>query len=337
MLLLMTSSAQPATTTLIAARDNSIFQDHTANSGGGGPGIFSGTNGNNSPRRALVGFDVLHSAANPNGIPAGATITGVELGLHLGNAPNSNTHNIGLHKLTKDWGEGTAGSSNLMIMMTGQGFDAGEGDATWTDAMWSSTPSESVPWANAGAVGNFNPTASATTPVSGPVDSPTPFVWASTAALVADVQGWLDSPVTNFGWLLINEDESTTRSIKAFYSSEATLNASGQPLDPTWRPSLTITYSAASPPTGDYNGNGIVDAADYVVWRNTLAAPASPAGSGADGNQSGAVDPGDYTYWRNRFGNVGSTASAVSIPETSCCVLAGFVVALAYLTRRRYV
>ncbi|MGE3244428.1 MAG: hypothetical protein AB7I57_25420 [Pirellulales bacterium] len=71
-------------------------------------------------------------------------------------------------------------------------------------------------------------------------------------------------------------------------------------------------------PTGDYNGNHVVDAADYSVWRDTFGA-AVPNGTGADGDQSGMIDDGDYTYWKMRFGNAvpGSGAGAVSsaVPE----------------------
>jgi hypothetical protein len=70
-------------------------------------------------------------------------------------------------------------------------------------------------------------------------------------------------------------------------------------------------------PTGDYNGNGIVDAADYVVWRKTLNQPAVPAGSGADGDADGTIDPGDYDFWSARFGDVvaGAGGGATSVPE----------------------
>jgi hypothetical protein len=52
---------------------------------------------------------------------------------------------------------------------------------------------------------------------------------------------------------------------------------------------------------GDYNQNGVVDAADYVLWRKTLNSSASPQGSGADGNGDGTVNAGDYTFWRQNF------------------------------------
>ena len=44
----------------------------------------------------------------------------------------------------------------------------------------------------------------------------------------------------------------------------------------------------------DYNGNGVVDAADYVLWRK--GGPLLNDPTPAD------VGPDDYTYWRLRFG-----------------------------------
>ena len=103
------------------------------------------------------------------------------------------------------------------------------------------------------------------------------------------MQGWLDQPSTNDGWIMIDHVENVQQTVKGFYSRNATEknNQSGVPLPPNWRPTLEITYTAGTSPTGDYNGNGVVDAADYVVWRKTLNSTASPTGSGADGNQSG--------------------------------------------------
>jgi hypothetical protein len=60
---------------------------------------------------------------------------------------------------------------------------------------------------------------------------------------------------------------------------------------------------------GDYNGNGVVDAADYTVWRNTLGAMVSVF-SGADGNGNNQIDVGDYTVWKAHFGETaGGTGS----------------------------
>ena len=50
---------------------------------------------------------------------------------------------------------------------------------------------------------------------------------------------------------------------------------------------------------GDYNLNGIVDAADYTVWRDTLG---SMSDLRADGSGNGKVDADDYTVWKSHFG-----------------------------------
>jgi hypothetical protein len=60
-----------------------------------------------------------------------------------------------------------------------------------------------------------------------------------------------------------------------------------------------------SAPSVDYNGNGNVDAADYVVWRKTDGTPAG------------------YNVWRTRFGQpVGSGAGANAVvPEPGTAIL----------------
>jgi hypothetical protein len=64
---------------------------------------------------------------------------------------------------------------------------------------------------------------------------------------------------------------------------------------------------------GDYNGNGTVDAADYVVWRN--GGPLQNEGASID-----IVNDEDYTFWRSSFGNGAPAAGsgiAVGVPEPS--------------------
>jgi len=60
---------------------------------------------------------------------------------------------------------------------------------------------------------------------------------------------------------------------------------------------------------GDYNLNGAVDSADYVLWRKTLGQTGAnlPAdGSGpTPGTPNGVVDQADYTFWRSNSGAVG--------------------------------
>jgi hypothetical protein len=78
---------------------------------------------------------------------------------------------------------------------------------------------------------------------------------------------------------------------------------------------------------GDYNHNGIVDAADYTVWRDSLGR--SGAELAADGNNNGTIDAGDYDVWKMHFGaHTGSGAdSGNSVPEpgTRMLLLAGIL------------
>ena len=54
---------------------------------------------------------------------------------------------------------------------------------------------------------------------------------------------------------------------------------------------------------GDYNGNHIVDAADYVLWRK-MQGTSVPQYSGADGDGDSTVDDADYGVWRGNFGSM---------------------------------
>ncbi|MEM9353649.1 MAG: G8 domain-containing protein [Planctomycetota bacterium] len=53
--------------------------------------------------------------------------------------------------------------------------------------------------------------------------------------------------------------------------------------------------------TGDYNGDAVVNAADYSVWRDSLGTQTIPL-SGADHSANGTVGPEDYLAWRDNFG-----------------------------------
>lgn len=84
---------------------------------------------------------------------------------------------------------------------------------------------------------------------------------------------------------------------------------------------------------GDYNNNGVVDAADYTVWRDQLGQTAF--GLAADGNSDGVVDGEDYLLWNNTFGDSNATAStAVAVPEPGGLLVVTILALGATLFRR---
>jgi Dockerin type I domain len=59
---------------------------------------------------------------------------------------------------------------------------------------------------------------------------------------------------------------------------------------------------------GDYNQNGVVDAADFVVWRRSVGQ--TGAGLAADGNGDGTINADDYQVWRSHFGQPPGSGAA---------------------------
>ena len=81
---------------------------------------------------------------------------------------------------------------------------------------------------------------------------------------------------------------------------------------------VSLPFSIGLP--GDYNDDGTVDAADYVVWRNNVGGSSLP-------NETvsfGIVDQEDYTEWRKNFGSTSDGSGAIltaAVPEPATWVL----------------
>ncbi len=224
------------TVVLGASADNTIYQNFPGNSNAIGQNFFSGNNGGNSPRRALLKFNI------GSVVPSGAIITAVTLTLNC-NISRNIADNVSLYRLTTDWGEGTSNAA-----ATG---DGGGAAATINDATWPTNFFPTNNWTTAG--GDYMATASATTSIPN-----TGFYTWSNAAMVADVQNWLNNAATNFGWILLC-NETTAATARRFASRENVIVAN--------RPSLSVTYSTIVPITLSYFVATKKNNAVQITWQ----------------------------------------------------------------------
>lgn len=97
-----------------------------------------------------------------------------------------------------------------------------------------------------------------------------------------------------------------------YYARVESASAAADQVTQFYQLDLTAVASGAPLLLGDFNGDGVVNAPDYTLMRDTFGDFVTPF-SGADHDGSGRVDLGDYGLW---FTNFGATAGgAASIPE----------------------
>ena len=210
------SLASAGTVNINPSKDNTLYEYDPLDgdrSNALGFHFFAGETGMNELRRGVLAFDI---AGN---VPSGSTITAVSLSVNMSRTPTNTAYVVELHKLLADWGEGTSVAPGE----EGDGAPATPNDATWRHRFF-----DTIFWSTQG--GDFSATVSASQSV-GPLGH---YMWSS-AQMVADVQGWLDNPASNFGWLMLG-DESTNLTAKRFDTRESTSP-----------PVLAITYIGGTP------------------------------------------------------------------------------------------
>ena len=201
----------PGSVTLTPSKDNSLFESADGSlSNGVGEYLFVGKTlqAENSLRRGLIAFDLSN-------VPAGAAITNVSLTMNMSRTIVG-AFDVELRRALADWGEGNSDAPG----QEGTGTISAPGDATWLHSFY-----DTQPWLARG--GDFSADVSASTSVG--VNGT--YTWTS-PQMTSDVQDWLDSPESNFGWFLITDETETTA--KRFDSREHST--------PEKRPQLVVDY-----------------------------------------------------------------------------------------------
>lgn len=218
--------------TLTPSKDNSLVQVQSGSTqlSNGQGDIFVGRTAQDgqgpatiSIRRGLVKFNIAGA------VPQGAVITGASLTMYDVRGLNG-SQTVDLHRVLADWGEGSS------FFNGGVGGPASDGDATWFSRFYNaSDPSASLLWSTPG--GDFAPSVSGSAVVTEHTSNvEQAFTWTG-AGMLSDIQGWLDNPSTDFGWL-IQGNESMGQTAKRLHSREVA----------GFQPTLSITYTVAAVP-----------------------------------------------------------------------------------------
>jgi hypothetical protein len=101
--------------------------------------------------------------------------------------------------------------------------------------------------------------------------------------------------------------------------------------------SFVVTAPAPPVTPGDFNDDGVVDAADYVVWRKTDGTNFDLGGNGDEtGGSMNVVDMADYNLWVNNFGETSAgSGGGAAVPEPVSCFMLLFTSTLFGTGRRR--
>lgn len=129
---------------------------------------------------------------------------------------------------------------------------------------------------------------------------------------------------------LLLERQNNSATEARFASAEATALESGSPADAgTYAPRLRL--DAVERPAGDFDGDGVVDAADLSLWRAGFGAHSNATRGHGDADGDGDVDGSDFLLWQRQATGAGLLAAAsTTVPEP--CTIG--LLAVAVVARR---
>jgi hypothetical protein len=150
------------------------------------------------------------------------------------------------------------------------------------------------------------------------------FLWTESTGF-RDLGSLVKGGLTAAGWANLTE-ASLADGSRHIYGDGAVLGGSG---------SQTFELTSMTVP-GDYNDNGIVDAADYVVWRTNQGTNNVLAND----PRGGTIGTAQYNQWRAHFGQTAGSGAGVggnaAVPEPASALIL-LVGMLATCSHRRVV
>lgn len=209
-----TAGVNGDTVTLTPVADTSLIEAAPDNNLGGEPFVPAGVTQNRTRAHGLFRFDLTF-------LPPQTRIVSASLILQVTGQPKDGytPAAFDLHRVLEPWGEG--GRTAEFPNHPGMGAPATTNEATWTHRLAFTTNVWTVP--GAGATNDYAPGVSAEQFVYDVGNSP--YGFGPTPAMTADVQAWIDHPETNFGWLLMADDETANFTARRFGSREDPNNA----------------------------------------------------------------------------------------------------------------
>lgn len=213
------SNVRAATAVLAPVADTTLFEVTPNNNMGRSSLVVGavGDFGSGGAGRALLRFDL-------SSISSDAVITAAALNFFVFKESfAANPSSFQLHRFLKPWTEGT-GSGNT-------GFPAQPGETTWLSQFHGSAL-----WSQPGSASGTEYASAASSSVD--ILGLGAYSFASTAELVADVQGWVSGTATNHGWIMISTTEDTRHTARRISPRE----------DPSSPPRLEVQYTESADP-----------------------------------------------------------------------------------------
>lgn len=99
---------------------------------------------------------------------------------------------------------------------------------------------------------------------------------------------------------------------------------------------LSLTLAASPTNDADFNNDGVVDGADFLVWQRGFGTNSGATNDIGDANGDAAVNAADLSIWKDRFGQPTAAVAAQAVPEpASVASITGALAWVGYLAGQR--